>query len=58
MYTYEVEVFINERPEETKRIDAWRPWTAANKAVKELEKRLKETNRVQQKITIRTTRIG
>jgi len=57
MYTYEVEIFVNERPEPKQNINAWASWTAIKRVADIFKDRIKKTNRVGQKVVYRCMRI-
>jgi len=58
MRTYQVEVFINEQPQQILTFETWRPWTAVQRAANTYKDELKKTNRKNQKITFRCIRLA
>ena len=57
MYSYEVEVFVNERPEQKTIVEAWASWTAIKRVADIFKERIKKTNRVGQKLSFRCIRL-
>ena len=57
MYNYEIEIFVNERPEQKTTVEAWASWTAIKRVADIFKDRIKKTNRVGQKVVYRCIRL-